>query len=104
MSKHINKEFLENNGFENIGSSEAIPNYSNNSGDWNVNCRFGYTNGMMNEFGCIHIDCWKGDGTGTSIIKRASVHGCICTEDDLKNILVLCDIPIKLKFSPNNEQ
>ena len=104
MSNIVTKEFLELNGFENTAENSPIPNYSNKNGDFNVMCRFGYTDGTMHEFGCIHIDCWLGDGSGYRIIKRASVHGCICTEEDLANVIRLCNIPLTLKFSPNSKQ
>lgn len=95
----ITKEFLEKNDFKNISSESPIPTYSNKSGDWNVTCRWGYTDGVMHEFGCIAIDCWKGDGSGVRIIKRASVHGCICEENDLINILKLCNISLEIILS-----
>lgn len=100
----ITKEFLEENGFKKRQENLPCSEYTNSDGDYRVMCRFGYTDGTMHEFGCIHIDCWLGDGTGRRIIKRASVHGCICTEEDLANMIRLCKIPMTVEFSPNNEQ
>lgn len=60
---------------------------------YRIICEKGYdeTEICNYKFGIVKIFCWKENENGI-IWKRASVHGCLMTVDDLNNVCRTCEI------------
>ena len=60
---------------------------------YRIICEKGYdeTEFCDYKYGVINISCWKENENGV-IWKRASVHGCLMTVDDLTNVCRTCEI------------
>ena len=60
---------------------------------YRIICEKGYdeTEICNYKYGVINISCWKENENGM-IWKRASVHGCLMTVDDLNNVCRTCEI------------
>ena len=71
---------------------------------YRIICEKGYDETELCDykFGIVKIFCWKENEKGV-IWKRASVHGCLMTVDDLNNICRTCEIT-DVKFEiPSND-
>ena len=71
---------------------------------YRIICEKGYdeTEFCDYKYGVINISCWKENENGV-IWKRASVHGCLMTVDDLNNVCHTCKIT-DVKFEiPSND-
>ena len=71
---------------------------------YRIICEKGYdeTELCNYKFGIVKIFCWKENKKGV-IWKRASVHGCLMTVDDLNNVCRTCEITdVKFEISSND--
>ena len=71
---------------------------------YRIICEKGYdeTELCNYKFGIVKIFCWKENENGV-IWKRASVHGCLMTVNDLNNVCRTCEIT-DVKFEiPSND-
>ena len=91
---YLDDELLKSFGFvrrdENNHLSPWI--YGENK-SYCIICEKGYDETELCDykFGIVKIFCWKENEKGV-ICKRASVHGCLMTVDDLNNICHTCEI------------
>ena len=91
---YLDDELLKSFGFVRRDENNNLsPLVYGEDKTYRIICEKGYdeTELCNYKYGVVKIFCWKENEKGV-IWKRASVHGCLMTVDDLNNVCHTCEI------------
>lgn len=94
----LTDEYLYEHNFKRDDSNESIPEnlrkffYAPEDNSFRIMLEKGYDSD--NNFGFNYASAWKADDEDNpnKITKRAAVHGCLLTQNDLLSLIVLCEL------------